>query len=126
MSITLEKIQKDINRGASITFIGNLLKMVEFPLTLLAARLFGVDVWGQYIFLATFIMPIIRFSTLGLDKGMVWFIAKHHGLRIHPDFFFRIQKILLIICLAFISGYGAYHGFNAASGPTAKLFEPVA
>ena len=126
MSITHEKIEKDINRGASITFLGNLLKLVEFPLTLLAARLFGVDTWGQYTFLATFIIPIIRFSTLGLDKGLVWFIAKHHGFRIAPEFFFRIQKILLGFSFVLIVGYGIRLGLKGDWGHSNSLFEPVA
>jgi O-antigen/teichoic acid export membrane protein len=126
MSVTHEKIEKDINRGASITFIGNLLKLIEFPLTLLCARLFGVDTWGQYTFLATFIMPILRFSTLGLDKGLVWFIAKHQGFRIAPEFFFRIQKILIALCLILVAGYGLQHWLQGGGGHTAKLFEPVA
>lgn len=126
MSTTSEKIQKDINRGASITFLGNLLKMIEFPLTLLAARLFGVEAWGQYTFLATFIMPIVRFSTLGLDKGMVWFIARHHGQRLDPAFFFRIQKILIGIAATLIAAYAAHHLLQGPADATKRLFEPGA
>lgn len=126
MAVTSEKIAKDINRGALITFGGNLLKLLEFPLTLLSAGLFGVETWGQYVFLSTLLLPVLRLSTLGMDRGLVWFIARHHGTRIPPEFFGRTQRILAGTALLFLAAYGIYRWLWGSGGDTeGRLLEPV-
>lgn len=124
MSVTSEKIAKDINRGAAVTFVGNLLKLLEFPLTLLSAGLFGVETWGQYIFLSTLLLPVLRLSTLGMDRGLVWFIARHHGTRVPPEFFGRTQRILSVTALFFIAAYGVYFWASGPGDTEGKLMEP--
>ena len=91
-----DTIRRDLNRGASISFAGNIFKLVEFLLTLLAARLFGVQVWGQYIFLNTLLLPLQRLACAGLDKGLIWFISKHRDSRMPTGFFAWIRNRILI------------------------------
>ena len=69
--------QKTINRGAIIQAIGNFFRLGEFGLTLLAVKLFGSVIWGQYIFITTLILPVIRISSIGIDKGLIWLVARH-------------------------------------------------
>jgi O-antigen/teichoic acid export membrane protein len=126
MAATGDKIAKDINRGAAITFGGNLLKLLEFPLTLLSAGLFGAETWGQYVFLSTLLLPVLRLSTLGMDRGLVWFIARHHGHHVPPSFFGRAQRILAAAALAFIAAYGLYYWLaRPSSEAEGRLLEPV-
>jgi O-antigen/teichoic acid export membrane protein len=127
MPASQDNIRRDINRGAAISFAGNFFKLAEFLLTLLAARLFGVSVWGSYIFLNALFLPVLRLSCAGLDKGIIWYVSKHRESRLPDGFFAWVRNRMLIIAAVLLSGFGAYQFTwgRAASAP-GGLLDPAA
>lgn len=112
-----ETIRRDLTRGASISFAGNVFKLAEFGLTLLAAGLFGVHVWGQYIFLNTLFMPVVRLALAGMDKGVTWYVSKHRASRL-PDGFFRwIRLRMLAVGALVLLALGGWHLFTGKGVP---------
>lgn len=127
MPASQETIRRDINRGAAISFAGNFFKLAEFLLTLLAARLYGVSVWGSYIFLNTLFLPVLRLSCAGMDKGIIWYVSKHRESRLPAGFFAWVRNRMLIISAVLLTGFGVYQAFwGRASSAPGGLLDPVA
>lgn len=120
-----DSIRRDINRGAAISLAGNAFKIAEFGLTLLAARLFGVHVWGQYIFLNTLFLPVMRLAGAGLDKGVIWYLSKHRESRPPADFFPWIRNRMLAIGFVVLLGFGAWRLLVIGKPSEGGLIEPV-
>ncbi len=120
-----DTIRRDINRGAAISFAGNGFKLAEFLLTLLAARLYGVHVWGQYIFLNTLFLPVMRLACAGLDKGVIWYLSRHHGSRPPPHFFTWIRKRMFLIGAGLLLGFAGYRLLGFGKPSPGGLTEPV-
>jgi O-antigen/teichoic acid export membrane protein len=120
-----DHIRRDINRGAAISFAGNAFKLAEFLLTLLAARLFGVHVWGQYIFLNTLFLPVMRLACAGLDKGVIWYLSRHRGSRPPDGFFAWMRNRMLLIGAGLLLAFGAYRAFGFGKPSPGGLTEPV-
>ncbi|MEO6094245.1 MAG: polysaccharide biosynthesis C-terminal domain-containing protein [Fibrobacteria bacterium] len=92
----------------------------------MAARLFGVQAWGQYIFLNAFFTPVLRLAAAGMDKGVVWFISRHAEQRIDPGFFRTLRNRMLAFCTVLLFGIAAYRLFVAETGrQTSGLIEPI-
>lgn len=109
MDTRSETIRRDLTRGATISYVGNVFKLAEFALTLLAAGLFGVHVWGQYIFLNTLFMPGMRLALAGMDKGVTWYVSRHRASRL-PDGFFRWIRLRMLAAGALVLlAAGAWH-----------------
>ncbi len=122
-----DNIRRDINRGAAISFAGNFFKLAEFLLTLLAARLYGVSVWGSYIFLNTLFLPVLRLSCAGLDKGIIWYVSKHRESRLPDGFFQWVRNRMLMIAAVLLTGFGVYQFFwGRVASAHGTLLDPVA
>lgn len=120
-----ETIRRDLTRGAAISFGGNVFKLAEFGLTLLAAGLFGVEVWGRYIFLNTLLMPVVRLASAGMDRGVTWYVSRHRDIRLPEGFFPWIRRRMLIaggLLLVAASAWTLLKGKGSGSG----LFDPLA
>lgn len=122
-----EHIRRDLNRGAAISFAGNVFKLAEFGLTLLAAGLFGVHVWGQYIFLNTLFMPVVKLACAGMDKGITWYVSKHADSRLPDGFHSWIRNRVMAAAAVILLGIA---GWRVAMGPapdhsSANLVDPV-
>lgn len=92
---------------------------------MLAARLFGAQAWGQYIFLNAFFMPVLRLSNAGLDKGMVWFISRHQGRRVAPRFFSALRLRMCAFACLLLVGVAAYRLLVSGPANRSGLIEPV-
>ncbi len=119
-----DPIKKSIQRGAIIQALGNIFRLGEFGLTLLAAKLFGSLIWGQYIFITTLILPIIRLSTLGLDKGLIWLIAKFRKQKFPKALFIRICVHTLTSSII-LTGMFLIYNFIYGSNNESKLIDPI-
>lgn len=106
-----EGIRRDLTRGATISFAGNGFKLAEFGLTLLAAGLFGVHAWGQYIFLNTLFLPLVRLSCAGLDKGVTWYVSRHRDSRLPSGFHARIRNRCLAASLILLGALAIWRFF---------------
>ncbi len=121
-----DTIRHHINRGAGIQFVGNIFRLAEFLLTLLAARLFGAQVWGQYIFLTALVIPMVRLSNIGLDKGLVWFIAKYYTEKIPPRLFKLLRAWSFGLSVVSVLGYSIYYFLSGGlSRSETALIQPV-
>lgn len=119
-------IRKDLNRGAAISFVGNIFKLMEFGLTLLGAGLFGVTVWGQYIFLNALFIPVVRFASAGMDKGLIWYLSRHRESRPPEGFFRWIHIRVLVMGLPVLAAVVGWTLFAGSREPEAKtLFDPL-
>jgi O-antigen/teichoic acid export membrane protein len=93
---------------------------------LLAAKLFGAQAWGQYIFLNAFFMPVLRLSGFGMDKGVVWFISRNEDQRISPGFFRTLRLRMAAFSCLMLIGIGFYRFFlSQGDRPVSALIAPV-
>ncbi|MBL4852016.1 MAG: oligosaccharide flippase family protein [Gammaproteobacteria bacterium] len=68
-------------RGASIAFIMRALGVgLVFLLQLLLARLLGAEVFGQYIYVFTWITVLALIGKLGLDTGSLRYLSTYQSL----------------------------------------------
>jgi O-antigen/teichoic acid export membrane protein len=65
-----------VNRGALATLGGHALRLLEPLLTLAVIRLFGEALWGQFLLAESAAFVATRVGVLGLDRGVLWQIAR--------------------------------------------------
>lgn len=71
-----QKDEKDFSQGLLINFLGYFIKLA-YPLTLIfITRFYGMEDWGVFVSAQAIILLLVRVIILGLDKGLVWWVAQ--------------------------------------------------
>lgn len=103
---TLENDHEFLKKGALFNLIGTILKVCGPLLTILLARIFGAAEFGIFVSTQTLLLTIARSSTLGLDKGLYWYLPQNR-LHDRPAFdgimeSFWISVVVSLLCTLFI------------------------
>ena len=81
---SLETDSKFLKKGVIVNIIGTILKVCGPLLTILLARIFGPAEFGVFVSTQTLLLTLSRSATLGLDKGLYWFLPQNK-LNNRPD-----------------------------------------
>lgn len=73
----LETDSKFLKKGVIVNIVGTILKVCGPILTILLARIFGAAEFGIFVSTQTLLLTISRSSTLGLDKGLYWYLPQN-------------------------------------------------
>lgn len=68
--------KKDLHRGALTNFVGYGLKLANPLLLILVANEYGASALGDFLVIQAVLLLLTRFLALGLDKGVLWWVAK--------------------------------------------------
>src|SRR5574344_1820071 len=82
---SLEADNRFLKKGALLNIFGTVLKVCGPILTILLARIFGAAEFGIFVSTQTLLLTIARSATLGLDKGLYWYLPQNK-LRNRPAF----------------------------------------
>lgn len=74
---SLESDSKFLKKGALLNVFGTILKVCGPILTILLARIFGAAEFGIFVSTQTLLLTIARSATLGLDKGLYWYLPQN-------------------------------------------------
>ncbi|WP_411954017.1 flippase [Alkalibacillus sp. S2W] len=75
----MNKELKNITRQSGVVFVGKIIGLLFGLLfNLIAARLLGAEIFGQFTLLYTFISFFPILAMLGLHQGLVYYIPKFH------------------------------------------------
>lgn len=74
----LEADSRFLKKGVIVNIIGTILKVCGPLLTIVLARIFGAAEFGIFVSTQTLLLTISRSSTLGLDKGLYWYLPQNH------------------------------------------------
>lgn len=98
----LEADSKFLKKSVIINVIGTILKVCGPLLTILLARIFGAADFGVFVSTQTLLLTISRSSTLGLDKGLYWYLPQNR-LNGRPAYegvmeSFWVSALVALIC----------------------------
>jgi len=92
----------EFSRGGSISLVGEIsIAGLTFLFSLLAARLFGAYHYGLFVLALSVVEVACMLIVLGLDTGLVHFVAKYQHDRTHQRRFLRAgQRAAMVSSLA--------------------------
>ncbi len=73
----LENDSRFLKKAVIINIVGTILKVCGPMLTFVLARIFGPAEFGIFVSSQTLLLTIARTSTLGLDKGLYWYLPQN-------------------------------------------------
>lgn len=73
----LENDSRFLKKAVIINIVGTILKVCGPLLTFVLARIFGAAEFGIFVSAQTLLLTIARTSTLGLDKGLYWYLPQN-------------------------------------------------
>ncbi len=73
----LESDSRFLKKGVLVNIVGTVLKVCGPLLTILLARIFGAAEFGVFVSTQTLLLTISRSATLGLDKGLYWYLPQN-------------------------------------------------
>ena len=102
----LEADSKFLKKSVIINIIGTVLKVCGPLLTIVMARVFGAGEFGVYVSTQALILTISHSATLGLDKGLYWYLPQNK-LKGRPAYdgimeSLWITVIISLLCTVFI------------------------
>jgi O-antigen/teichoic acid export membrane protein len=65
-----------INKGSRFMLLDNVSKVLEPLLILVCARVYAGGDWGYFKYYESLILLLVRFASLGLDRGVVWIYSR--------------------------------------------------
>lgn len=74
---SLDADSKFLKKAVLLNIIGTILKVCGPLLTIVLARVFGAAEFGIFVSTQTLLLTISRSSTLGLDKGLYWYLPQN-------------------------------------------------
>ncbi len=77
MSEALDADSRFLRKGVIVNCIGTILKVCGPVLTIVLARVFGPAEFGVFVSTQTLLLTISRSATLGLDKGLYWYLPQN-------------------------------------------------
>ena len=106
MPNSLETDSKFLKKGVIVNIIGTILKVCGPMLTFVLARVFGPAEFGIFVSAQTLLLTISRSATLGLDKGLYWYLPQNklQGRKPFDGVMesFWVSVVVSFICLAVI------------------------
>ncbi|MEE1275401.1 MAG: oligosaccharide flippase family protein [Fibrobacteraceae bacterium] len=102
----LEADSNFLKRSVILNIFGTVLKVCGPLLTILLARIFGAAEFGIFVSMQTLLLTIARSSTLGLDKGLYWYLPQNKLLN-RPSYSgimesFWVTGIIALLCTVII------------------------
>lgn len=97
-----------LKKSVLLNIFGTILKVCGPLLTILLARIFGTAEFGIFVSMQALILTIARSATLGLDKGLYWFLPQNkvQGRPVHDgimeSFWISVGVSLLCTVVIFI------------------------
>ncbi|MDR1760175.1 MAG: oligosaccharide flippase family protein [Fibrobacter sp.] len=98
---SLEADHKFLKKSAWFNIIGTVLKICGPLLTVLLARIFGAAEFGIFVSTQTLLLTIARSATLGLDKGLHWYLPRNK-LHNRPAFEGIMESFWISVLIAFL------------------------
>ena len=102
----LESDSKFLKKAMIVNIVGTILKVCGPLLTFVMARIFGAAEFGIFISAQTLLLTIAHSSTLGLDKGLYWYLPQNKlsGRSPHDGIMesFWISAAIALFCTAVI------------------------
>ncbi len=106
----LEADRKFLKKSAWFNIIGTVLKICGPLLTVLLARIFGAAEFGIFVSTQALLLTIARSSTLGLDKGLYWYLPQNK-LYHRPAFEGVMESFWISALIALLCTVCAFPGF---------------
>lgn len=97
----LEADSKYLKKSVVVNIIGTILKVCGPMLTILLARIFGPAEFGVFVSTQTLLLTISRSSTLGLDKGLYWYLPQNK-LQNRPSYDGIMGSFWIAVAVAFL------------------------
>lgn len=101
-----------ISRQSILVFLGNIIDVsLNFIFNYIAARYLGETIYGQFIYVFTFVSFLGNIIKLGIDSGVVYFLPKREirqnieKMRSIISFFYSILFLLNTIILILIASF---------------------
>ncbi len=102
----LETDSKFLKKAMIVNIVGTILKVCGPLLTFVMARVFGAAEFGIFVSAQTLLLTIAHSATLGLDKGLYWYLPKNKlDGRAHYDGImesFWVSAAIALFCTAVI------------------------
>lgn len=73
----LENDSNFLKKAVVVNIVGTILKVCGPLLTIVLARIFGAAEFGVFVSTQTLLLTISRTATLGLDKGLYWYLPQN-------------------------------------------------
>lgn len=77
MNEALDADSRFLRKGVIVNVVGTILKVCGPILTIVLARVFGPAEFGVFVSTQTLLLTISRSATLGLDKGLYWYLPRN-------------------------------------------------
>jgi O-antigen/teichoic acid export membrane protein len=106
---SLETDSKFLKKSALFNAIGTALKICGPLLTVLLARIFGTAEFGIFVSTQAFLLTIARASTLGLDKGLHWYLPQNK-LHNRPAFEGIMESFWIAVFVSLLCTAGIFVG----------------
>lgn len=110
----LETDSKFLKKAVVVSVVGTILKVCGPLLTFVMARIFGAAEFGIFVSAQTLLLTIARTSTLGLDKGLYWYLPQNR-LRgrlpydgVMESFWVAVMVALLCTAVIFVGSFTPY------------------
>lgn len=105
----LETDSKFLKKGTLFNILGTTLKICGPLLTILLARIFGTAEFGIFVSSQAMLLTIARASTLGLDRGLHWYLPQNklHGRKPYEgimESFWLTAFISVIVTVVIFAG----------------------
>ncbi len=113
----LKKLLKDkditsLLRGLSAGFLVKISALgIGFGVQIVLARTLGVEEYGIYVYVMTFVITLVKISMLGSDVGAVRFIPKYQveeKFSAVKGFIFRSTQVILLLSVLAATGLVGY------------------
>ncbi len=112
----LEADSRFLKKGVIVNIIGTILKVCGPLLTIVLARIFGAAEFGIFVSTQTLLLTISRSSTLGLDKGLYWYLPQNRLNKRKPYDgvmeSFWVAVIVSLCCTGVIFAGSFVHAFS--------------
>ena len=110
----LEADSKFLKKALIVNVVGTILKVCGPLLTFVMARIFGAAEFGIFVSAQTLILTIAHSATLGLDKGLYWYLPQnklnnrvlHDGIM--ESFWISVAIALLCTAVIFVGSFTPY------------------
>lgn len=108
---SLENDSKYLKKAVIVNVVGTVLKVCGPMLTFVLARVFGPAEFGIFVSAQTLLLTIARSSTLGLDKGLYWYLPQNklQGRTCHDgimeSFWTAVAVSLLCTAVIFVGSF---------------------
>lgn len=116
----LESDSRFLKKGVLVNVVGTVLKVCGPLLTILLARIFGAAEFGVFVSTQTLLLTISRSATLGLDKGLYWYLPQNrlNGRKPYDGVMesFWVAALVALICTGAIFA-GSFTSFISKELP---------